>query len=116
MLSQLRQDLRAALKARDRLAVAALRSPIGAIENAEAVDVSTGQPALASSEHIAGATAGVGSSEVDRRVLSGAEVIGIVRGQVAERLSTAEHYEQLGEAQPAQRLRLEAAVLRRYLP
>ena len=116
MLDQLRQDLRAALKARDHLAVAALRSAIAAIENAEAVDVGPGQPALTISEHVAGATAGVGSSDVARRVLSDADVIGVVRRQVDERLSAADHYEQLGEAERSERLRLEAAVLRRHLP
>ena len=70
MLGQLRQELLAARKARDPVAVAALGSAIGAIENAEAVDVSSGLPALTSSEHVAGATAGVGSSDVERRVLS----------------------------------------------
>jgi len=116
VLGQLRQELLAARKARDPVAVAALGSAIGAIENAEAVDVSSGLPALTSSEHVAGATAGVGSSDVERRVLSEADVVGIVRGQVDERISAADQYEQLGERERAERLRLEAAVLRRHLP
>ena len=81
-----------------------------------AVPVSGPEPSLASSEHIAGATAGVGSSDVGRRVLSGADVICIVRGQVEERLCAADEYGRLGEDDRAERLRLEAAVLRRYLP
>jgi len=55
-------------------------------------------------------------SDVDRRPLSAPEVIGIVRGQVDERLSAADQYEQLGKDEHAERLRLEAAVLRRYVP
>jgi hypothetical protein len=78
----LRADLTAALKARDRLTVAALRSAIAAIENGEAVHVSAVERTLASSEHVAGATAGVGSSDVARRPLSEADEIAIVRPQV----------------------------------
>ena len=116
MRSQLRQALTAALKARDRAAVSALRSAIAAIENAESVDVTTPGVSAASSEHFAGASAGVGSSDVDRRVLTEADVIAVVRRQVDERLEAADEYVTFGRADEAARLRREAEVLREHLP
>ena len=54
--SRLRSDLTAALKAGDRLAVAALRSALAAIDNAEAVDAGSLPQRATSSEHLAGAS------------------------------------------------------------
>lgn len=116
MLRRLRRDLTAAIKARDRVAVAALRSTIAAIENAESVDVDVAGRSTTSSEHVAGSTAGVGSADVERRVLSGGDVIAIVGLQVEERSLAADQYEKLGQVDQAERLRSEAALLRRYLP
>jgi uncharacterized protein len=113
--SCLRQGLTTALKARDQVAVAALRSAMAAIDNAEAVDPSTDARPEASSEHIAGATAGVGSSDVRRRMLSDADVIAIVREQVGERVDAAEEYDRLGRHDQAGTLRHEAAVLAELL-
>jgi uncharacterized protein len=113
--TRLRQDLTIALKARDRVAIAALRSTIAAIENAESVDAASANSSTADSEHIAGATAGVGSSDVPRRLLSENDVIAVVRGQIEERLQAADQYEQLGKVGEAARLRGEAVVLREYL-
>jgi uncharacterized protein YqeY len=113
--TRLRQGLRTALKARDRIAVDAIRSALAAIENAEAIDVPESQPRAATSARIAGATAGVGSSEAERRDLSEAEIVGIIDGQIQERSQAAEDYDALGKAEAAQRLREEAAVLRSYV-
>jgi uncharacterized protein len=115
MLDRMRRDLTAALKAQDAVAMAALRSAIAAIENAEAVDASAAAPRDTSSEHIAGATAGVGSSDVQRRILSDAEVDAIVGAQIEERSEAAAQYEKLGRGQEAQKLRREAAVLAAYV-
>jgi uncharacterized protein len=113
--SRLRQDLTAAIKARDSAAVAALRSTIAAIENAESVDRAEAMPPHASSQHIAGATAGVGSADVERRVLTEDDELAIVRQQVIERDRAAAEYVQLGQGDEAHRLRQEAELLRRYL-
>jgi uncharacterized protein YqeY len=112
----MRRDLTAALKARDEIAVAALRSAIAAIDNAEAVDDDRAAPLDGGSEHIAGATAGAGSSDVPRRALSDAEMTAIVRSQVEERLEAADQYENLGRQEQGTRLRHEAAILADYLP
>jgi uncharacterized protein YqeY len=112
--ARLRLALRDALKARDTVAVSVLRSVLSAIGNAEAVDaVAT---AGTSGPHIAGAAVGVGAGEADRRVLSPADVAGIVRAEVRERLSAAAAYERAGEHGRAERLRREVGVLALVLP
>jgi uncharacterized protein len=114
--TRLRRDLIVALKARDDVAVVALRSAIAAIDNAEAVEVRGASRREGSSEHIAGASAGVGSAEAERRVLSDAGVQAVIRAQADERSQAAHEYEELGRDDVAVRLRLEAALLRAYLP
>ena len=115
MRDRLREDLTAAIKARDRVAVTALRTALAAIDNAEAVDADPGGPRAASSQHVAGASAGVGSSDVPRRVLSQAEVGAIVRTQADERWQAAADYEKLGRTDAADVLRREADVLSAYV-
>lgn len=118
MRNSLRRDLTAALKARDRVATAALRSALTAIENAEAPSVEqveeTESPVVAD-EHIAGAAAGPGASEVRRKQLTEADVRAIVESEIHERSATASEYERIGRDEYAQRLRSEAEVLSRYL-
>src|SRR2546421_1109786 len=65
---RLREALRAAMKARDLTAVAALRMTLGAIDNAEAVDVSDAPSPKGGV--IAGAVTGLGAGEATRRSLS----------------------------------------------
>lgn len=113
----LRRGLTAALKARDSDAVTALRTAMAAIDNAEAVPVPAagraGTPA--SSAHVAGARAGLGSTEATRRRLTAGELRDILRGQVAENSREADRYDALGQAQAARRLRGQARVLAAYL-
>jgi uncharacterized protein YqeY len=92
-----------------------LRSAIAAIDNAEAVDVQPATRAQPNSEHVAGASAGVGSSDVERRALSDEDMTAIVHEQVRERSQAADQYEQLGRTEVAERLRQEAAVLLTYV-
>ena len=116
MRTRMRGDLTRAMKDRDEISVTALRSAIAAIDNAEAVDLGAAPTAPLGSEHVAGATAGVGSAEAARRVLDRAEVEAIVRAQVDERLAAATEYDTLGAPGRAERLRSEADVLSAYLP
>jgi uncharacterized protein YqeY len=132
--TRMRRALTAAMKARDRRAVTALRSALAAIDNAEAVDtanpppVDTANTPPATEGHppategdpagegrIAGATVGVGAAEVARRTLTPAETLAIVREEVAERQTAAHAYERAGQSEPAERLRAEAEVLRAHL-
>jgi uncharacterized protein YqeY len=137
----MRRALTAALKARDQPAVAALRSALAAIDNAEAVDTARatatpaaeGHPAVAgevaggevtggkltggklTGGEIAGAAVGLGAAEVERRTLTPAEMEAIVREEAAERQTAARAYERVGHSGHAERLRAEAEVLSAYL-
>jgi len=92
------------LRARDGVAAAALRSTLGAIDNASAVEgPDRYRPRL-----------GVGAGEAARRELSIDEMRGIVRAEVADRTSAAEEYDRLGRPAEAQRLRAEAAALQPF--
>lgn len=108
---QLRRALGDALKSRDMVAVSALRSALGATDNATAVPAEAATAASASSPHIAGAAAGLGAAEAERRRLSDDDVIAIVGAEVAERRAAARDYERAGHADRAGRLRREADIL-----
>lgn len=111
----LRLGLTAAMKARDRDALAALRTAIAAIDNAEAVPApDAARPTT--SAHIAGARSGLGSAEAARRELSASELRDILRGQVSEHISEADRYDTLGQPESAERLRRQAHALTAYLP
>ena len=116
--TDLRDRLRGALKGvlarRDRTAVAALRSAIAALDNAEAVPVAR-ERARVTDGPIAGAAAGIGATEAPRRRLSARDERSIVEGQVRERQIVADEYERLGRSDAAERLRREADVLAVHL-
>jgi len=102
---QLEAGLKSALRARDGVAAGALRSTLGAIDNASAVEgPDRYRPRL-----------GVGAGEAARRELSIEEMRGIVRAEVADRASAAAEYELLGRPAEADRLRAEAAVLEPFM-
>jgi uncharacterized protein len=111
---RLRGALPAAMKARDAAAVAALRSALAAIDNAEAVEPGP-SPAAAGHADLAGTVAGLGAAEVERRHLQEAEVERIVQAEVADRRAAADAYERAGQAERAGRLRAEADVLGSHL-
>lgn len=113
----LRRRLRAAMRARDLLAVTALRSAISALDNAEAVDLSevAESAPVTTGEHVAGGVVGLGATEVPRRVLDAVQQHAVVVNEISDRRSAADAYEQRGATDPAVRLRAEAAVLERAL-
>ncbi|HWG99688.1 MAG TPA: hypothetical protein VNV66_10270 [Pilimelia sp.] len=109
---RLRKALPAAMRARDRAAVSALRSALAAIDNAEAVDRPT------SADHglaIGETPRGAGAADVARRTLSDADVERIVRMQVAESRAAAATYERAGETARAEIMRAQAAALETHL-
>jgi uncharacterized protein len=116
MRASLRADLKAALKARNRVAITALRSALAAIDNAEAlpVDHPLGNGTGTGNEHVAGSVAGLGAAEAERRHLTEADLRSIVGNEVRERSVAADGYEQVGRHDLAERLRAEAEVLSRY--
>ncbi len=101
------------MKARDAVAIAALRSALGAIDNAEAADLAEApsvQPGL-----IAGGVAGLGAGEVPRREISEGQLHEIVRAEIARWQAAAVDYERAQCHDLATRLRAEVSVLTRFL-
>ena len=67
---ELRAGLKVAMQTRDKASTGAIRSALGAIDNAEAVDTTVATDRIDGDSRIAGAVAGAGSTEVRRRTLS----------------------------------------------
>jgi uncharacterized protein YqeY len=108
--ARLQAALKGALRGRDKVAASALRSALGALANAEAVSpVPLAGP---SSEHIAGAAAGLGAAEAPRRALTAAQAQQIIESEISERLIAADVYDQGGHPGRAAQLRREAETLR----
>jgi uncharacterized protein YqeY len=119
--------LRAAIKARDTVAVSALRSVLAAIANTEAVPQPTrsatptseaGAPSAdgaASSQHVAGGATGLGAAEADRKTLTGDETAALVRAEIVERQAAARQYEDAGHQERADRLLRETRIIQAAL-
>jgi hypothetical protein len=101
------------MKARSQVAVAAIRSALAAVANAEAV--TAGPTAATGSVHVAGAARGVGAGDVPRRQLTELDVLDVVDAEITDRREHASEYDALGQADAAERLRAEAAVLEAFL-
>ena len=97
------------MKVRDRVAMGALRSMLGAIDNAEAADADAA-PAVESGV-IAGGVAGLGAGEVARRELSASDLAAILRAEASDRRTAAEEYRDIGQADAAGSLDAEADVI-----
>jgi uncharacterized protein YqeY len=111
---RLRRALPLAMKARDKVAVSALRSALGAVGNAEAVDPAHAATTTEGPGGLAG-TVALGAGEAARRTLSEADIERIIRAEIAERRGAADGYERMGQAGQAERLRAEAEVLEAQL-
>lgn len=112
---RLRRALPAAMKARDVATVAALRAGLAAIDNAEAVQAGRHVPPVASHPKLAGTLVGLGAGEVERRVLTDAQMEAIVRVEVDQLRASADGYRRTGQADQAERLLAEARVLSAHL-
>ncbi|MEV6431081.1 GatB/YqeY domain-containing protein [Nocardia sp. NPDC051463] len=89
--SQLRADMTAAMKAKDKLRLATLRMLLAAVQNAE----------------VAGSEA---------RELSDAEVIAVLQKEAKKRSESAEVYAQAGRGELAANEHAEARIIDEYLP
>lgn len=107
--ASMRTSLKAAMRGRDKVAVSALRSGLGAIDNAEAV--STELTTLVGDSPIAGAAIGLGATEAARRELTLEDVHALLHGEVVERREAAIDIEGAGHPDRAEDLRREADVL-----
>ncbi|MCX8553765.1 GatB/YqeY domain-containing protein [Mycolicibacterium mucogenicum] len=106
----LRSRLIAPRKAKDNVAVAALRSALSAIDNAETPDVPLPRAgAIADSAH------GLGAAEVARRHLTDDEIQELIDTEVDERRAAAGQLRAAGHGDRAARVEAEAAVLRALL-
>lgn len=101
---KLQQDLLLAMKAKDLIAVSALRSVMSALDNASAVAVSTG-PILFIPRNV----------EVPRKNLSAADCRSILDAEIGARARSAAEYARLGRDDVAARMRAEQAVIERYV-
>lgn len=102
--AQLRTDLTAALRARDRVATSTLRTLLAAIANAEAPDMSVAP------------TPSFGALvEHDRLRLTPAAVRTVLEHEVVKRLDAAGEFASLGLDDEVVRLEAEVAIVRRYL-
>jgi uncharacterized protein YqeY len=110
---RLQADLIVAIKAKQQTKVRAIRSVLAALANAEAVSPRAG--ARPPPGRIAGATPGLGAGDVARRQLSELDVLDILDSEIADRITTANQYDALGQTAKASDLRAEAAIVRSYL-
>lgn len=94
------------MRERDRPAVRAIRTALGAIANAEAVDAP---------EHLQDPLGSPGlSKDVARRELSAGDVREILQAEMRERRAALADYERHGRAEQADDLRAQLHVLARY--
>lgn len=110
---RLNEALRTAIRAHDVTSVTAFRSALGAIDNAEAVEMPN-DPA-AQEGKVARSRLGVGVAETARRELSTNDMLGILRAEIAERMSAALEYERMGRHERAEPLKAEARALHLFL-
>jgi len=96
-------DLPAAIKARDASRVSVLRTTLGALANAEAVDLSGPR-----------STAGL-LGDVERNLLSERDMREIVSRERAELRAAAQEMERLGHRRQAVELETRAGILESYL-
>ena len=106
----LRRHLGAAVRHRDRIAVAALREAIAALDNAEAIPPD-GDLNAGAGEYVAGGVVGLGAAEAERRILDAETQRAIVRAEIETRLAAAITYDEHGQSARAGDLRSGAEIL-----
>ena len=105
MKALIRAALVTAMRAKETLKVAALRTVLAALDNAESVPVGTQHQRY---ENLAFGDPG---TEVPRRILTANEVQALVRSEITKRLDAAVQMDLLGQVPQADRLRQEALAL-----
>ncbi len=109
MKLRLRDDLRAAMAGKRAAEVAALRSLLGALDQAEAV------AAVARAREYVSLKFGDPATEVPRKRLSAADVRAVIGRERDELRGAADEYAGLGQADAAAGFALKAEILGRYL-
>ncbi len=108
--ARFRRALTAAMKRRDSVAMAACRSVLSAIANAEAVAQSPATPTPGLP--IAGAITGLGKGDVPRRELTPGDLATIVQAEIDERAKAAADYRAAGRIGAAETVQAEARIIR----
>lgn len=108
--AELKAELTAALRRRDRPALRALRNVSARIANAEAQPMDSAAPAGAVE-----LAPGLGASEVPRRALTGADVRALWLAEIDELEGAGRLHTDLGRSEDAAELRHGAEVLRELL-
>lgn len=104
--NQMSQDLRTAMKSRDKVAVSLLRTLMAALDNAEAVAVDLATlPKVPTTER----------HEVPRKELTSDDVQQLLERELAERQRVHGEYAALGLADEAKRLQTEIELIAVYL-
>ncbi len=106
----IRSELRKALAAKDRHALAVLRETLAAIDNAEAPAATNAAPASAPGV-FAGSESGLGAGEIARLALSPEAVTAIVDREIRERRDAEAMYVKLGRTEEAHVLASQADLL-----
>lgn len=106
--AQIKRDLFAAMKARATSRVAALRTLLGAIDNAEAV------PAEGSSPYVFPVVGP--AQDVPRQQLGEAQIQAIIQAEADDYVAAIAEYERLGQQESAADLRARLEALQDYLP
>jgi uncharacterized protein len=109
MKARLRADLRTAMKDRRTVEANVIRALIAAIDNAEAPPAHEVQTSPARHHFRSG------SAEIERLLLSGADVHGVIEAEIYERERAAAGMERLGMMDRAEALRAEAVIAKRYI-
>ncbi len=99
----MRSDLTRAMKARVQTRIRVLRSALGAIDNAGAVEVVEKWDVT------------TGYGDVARRSLTEEQVAGVLHDEIGEREMSVTEYERVGRPDLAETLRQEIEILRSYL-
>ena len=102
--NRMKADLTQAMKQRQKAAVTVLRSVLGTIDNAEAVEVDTAYVPMQGQ-----------TKDVARKVLTEEDVRVILMNEMAERRAVIAEYEQVGQAAAAEEMRAEVEVIKRYV-
>ena len=110
---KLSADLKNAMKEKNEIAIKTIRSLISEIDNAGAVIVEKPK-IMPMSGGIAGATDGVGSSEVPRRELSEIEIRQIIQKEIDEISKTIELVKQHSQLDTEQFIK-QIEILKKYL-
>ncbi len=101
------------MKARDKAAVAAFRSALSAISNAEAIATDTSTMMVQGP--IAGSIRGLGAGDAPRRTLTELDVLDIVDGEIQDLAAAAVRYDTLGQTNAADAIRDEIRALQTLL-